>query len=158
VIGLARKFLPPSPAPTEANRLFALAAATASFFRGNYDTAEDFLRTVPQLATSRDGRLLAAKIENDRGYRDLALLRFRELAAEFPNDTEIHAELVASLERHGLADEVRRAALAFQISHPALSGPRIELLRAYHRADEHDRAARETDTFIRDFATDSAAL
>ena len=158
VISLARKYLPASPAATERDRLFALAAATAGFFRGNYDTAEDFLHAVPQLATSRDGRVLSAKIEHDRGYRDLALLRLRELAAEFPNDTEIHADLVANLDRHGLAGEVRRTALAFQIAHPALPGPRLELLRAYRHDHEPDRATRETDAFIRDFATDSAAL
>jgi hypothetical protein len=158
VIVLARKYLSQSSTPGEPERLIALAAATASFFRGNYDTAEDFLHAVPALVASRDGRLLAAKIENDRGYRDLALLRLRELANEFPHDTEIHTELVANLDRLGFADEVRRVALAFQISHPALPGPRLELIRAYRHAGELDRAAREAEAFLRDFAADCPAL
>ena len=158
VIAIARKYPPASSATRASDQLIALAAATASYFRGNYDAADDFLHTVPELSSSRDGRLLAAKIENDRGYRDLALLRLRELAAEFPNDIEVHAELAANLDRHSFADEVRRAALAFQIAHPALPGPRLELIRAYRRAGELDRATREADAFIRDFAADPSAL
>ena len=158
IIALARKYLPSAPAGIESDRLLALAAATASFFRGDYDTAEDFLQAVPQLPSSREGRLLGAKIEHDRGYHDLALLQLRDLAAEFPNDTEIHAEFVGQLDRRGLADEVRRAALAFQISHPALPAPRLELIRAYRRAGERDRAAREAGSFLHDFADDPPAL
>lgn len=158
VIALARKYLVAPVAPTEANRLLALAAATASFFRGNYDAADDFLHSVPLLSQSRDGRLLEAKIENDRGYRDLALLRLGELAAEFPDDTEVHTELATRLDRAGQTDDARRLALAFQIAHPTLPGPRLDLLRAYRATGEHERAAREIDTFIRDFASDPAAL
>src|ERR1019366_10258638 len=113
---------------------------------------------LPLLAESRDGRLLAAKIDAERGYRDLALLRLRELAAAYPDDAEIHAELALHLDRADRHDEVRRTALAFQIAHSALPGPRLELLRAYHRTGDRDRAAREIDTFLRDFATDAGAL
>ncbi len=158
VIAIARKYLPRQPAATERNHLYSLAAATAGYFRGDYDLAEDFLRAQPTLADSRYGRLLIAKIEGERGYRDLALLRLRELAAAFPDDTEIHSELASHLNRAGLLDEVRRAALAFQIAHPALPGPRIELLRAYYHASEHARSAREVDAFIRDFSDDAGAL
>jgi tetratricopeptide (TPR) repeat protein len=158
VIAIARKYLPQPPTQAEPDRLCSLAAAIACFFRGDYDLAEDFLRTPPSLAASRDGRLLAAKIDSERGYHDLALLRLRELAAAHPDDAEIHAELVSRLDHADRHDEVRRTALAFQIAHPALPGPRLELLRAYHRTGDRDRAAREIDAFLRDFATDAGAL
>src|SRR5687767_11997907 len=90
VVNLARARLARLPADCDAARLLALAAATASYFRGNYDQAEDFLRGVPRLAESRDGRLLVAKIEKERGYHELALLQMRQLAAEIPLDVEIH--------------------------------------------------------------------
>jgi predicted Zn-dependent protease len=158
VIAIARKYLPRSPAPTATHRLYSLAAASAGFFRGNYDLAEDFLRAQPGLETTRDGRLLTAKIEWERGYRDLALLHLRELAAAFPDAADIHGELASHLDLADRHDEVRRSALAFQIAHPALPGPRLELLRAYHRTGDHERAAREIEAFVRDFTADSGAL
>lgn len=158
VIALARGSLRSPPALPECSRLFGFAAATASYFRGNYDQADDFLHALPQLPFSRDGRLLEAKIDWDRGYRDLALLQLRQLAIELPGDVEIHRELAGRLGERGLHDEARRLSLAFQIAHPALPGPRIELLNAYHRTGEHDRVAREAGALLRDFAADSSAL
>src|SRR6185369_9431043 len=99
IIGIARKHLTRQPTATEHDRLYSVAAATAAYFRGSYDLAEDFLRAQPQLEASRDGRLLTAKMEWERGYHALALLRLRELAAAFPNDAEIHAELASHLDR-----------------------------------------------------------
>lgn len=158
VVAIARKYLPPVPAATERDQLYSLAAATAAYFRGNFDLAEDFLRAQPGLAEAGDGRLLTAKIEWERGYHDLALLNLRELAAAQPDDAEIHAELVSHLDRADRPDEVRRAALAFQIAHPTLPGPRLELLRAYQRAGDAPHVARETDAFLRDFIGDAGAL
>ncbi len=158
VIAIARKYLPHQPTATERDRLYSLAAATAGYFRGNYDLAEDFLHAQPTLEASRDGHLLAAKMEWERGYHDLALLRLRELTADLPDDAEIHSELATHLSRAGLHDEIRRSALAFQIAHPDLPGPRLELIRAYQQAGDHDRATREIEMFARDFANDAAAL
>ena len=158
VIALARASRPSPPLSTERDHLLALAAATASYFRGDYDQADDFLHSTPHLADSRDGRMLTAKIHWERGYRDLALLQLRELAAEFPDDGEIHAALVSYLGEHGFHAEARRLSLAYQIAHPTLPGPRIELLHAYHQAGERDRVAREADAFLLDFPRNAAAL
>lgn len=159
VVALARASLRASSvAPTECNRLLAYAAATASFFQGSYDQADDFLRLLQPVSHSRDGRLLSAKIDWERGYRDLALVQLRTLATEFPDDAEVHASLAAYLEERGLHDEARRLSLSFQIAHPSLSGPRIELLNAYHRAGDHNHVAREAAALLRDFASDPPAL
>ena len=158
VITLARASLRSSPAPTECDCLLALAAATASYFRGNYDQADDFLHLAPSLAHSRDGLLLVAKIDWDRGYRDLALLQLRTLSAQLPNDSEIQSELTAHLREHGLHDEARRSSLAFQFAHPDLPGPRIGLLNAYQRMGDRGRIAREAAALLRDFPSDPAAL
>jgi hypothetical protein len=158
VVALAGKYLRTAEPSGDVARLFALAAATAGYFRGNYDQAEDCLRQVPRLAESRDGRLLAIKIERDRGYGELALLRLRQLATELPHDAEVARDLVSLLRARGLADEARRTNLAFQIAHPTLAGPRIELLHAYREAGETARVAREVATLLRDFAADNGAL
>lgn len=158
VVALARRHLPAMPPGSDPARLFALGAATASFFRGNYDQAEDFLGAVPKLAESRDGRLLTAKIEWDRGYRELALVQFRQLAAELPGDQEVHRELAGHLRQHGLMDEARRRSLSLQIAFPALAGPRIQLLYAYRQAGDNARVAREAEALLTDFADDEGAL
>lgn len=158
VIALARTRLRPSSEMTECNRLLAFAAASASFFQGSYDQADDFLRMLPAGALSHDRLLLTAKIDWERGYRDLALVQLRTLASEFPHDPETHATLVAYLEERGLHDEARRLSLSFQIAHPTQPSPRIELLNAYHRAGDHNQVAREAAALLRDFASDSTAL
>jgi tetratricopeptide (TPR) repeat protein len=158
VVALARRLLPAAVPGSAHARLWALAAGTASVLRGNYDQAEDFLRAVPRLADSREGRLLSAKLEWDRGYRELALVQFRQLASELPQDAEVHRELLGHLRQQGLMDEARRRSLERQIAFPKEVGPRIELLHTYRQAGEAVRVAREADALLRDFAGDSAAL
>ena len=158
IIALARRYLPEAAPSSDAAWGLALGAATAGFLRGNYDQAEDFLRLVPRLADSREGRLLAARTEWERGYRELALVQLRRLAAEWPQDGEVHRELVRHLRQHALVDEARRASLGFQIAFPSLAGPRIELLYAYRLDGEAVRVAREAEALLRDFATDQRAL
>ena len=158
VIALAEQRLPRLPVTSEAARVVALAAASAAYFRGNYDQAEDSLRRVPALAGSPDGRLLAAKIENDRGYAELALLQLRQLASELPDDPEIHRALVHHLRQQTLNDEARRACLAFQIGHPNRPGPRLELLYAYQDLGDATQVNREADAFLRDFGRDAGAV
>ena len=158
VVALARRLLPAAVSGSDHARLLAFAASTASVLRGNYDQAEDFLRAVPRLADSREGRLLSAKLEWDRGYRELALVQFRQVASEWPQDAEVHRELVGHLRQQGLMDEARRRSLERQIAFPKEVGPRIELLHTYRQAGEAGRVAREADALLRDFAGDSAAL
>ncbi len=157
LVRLARELLGHHPAPEPA-RLIALAAATASSLRGNYDRAEDFLRVVPGVADSRAGRLLAARIDAERGYRELALLELRALAAEFPTDVATHAELVTRLRQTGRRDEARRASVSFQLAHPTLARPHIELLEAYREDGDLARVAREVETLLREFSADAPAL
>jgi hypothetical protein len=158
IASLADRFLSIVPPGSDAARVFALAAATGSHLRGHYDQAEDQLRLAPRLAESREGRLLGAKIEWDRGYRELSLVQLRQLMQERPDDLEIHEYLVSRLRAAGYLDEARRESLAFQIAHPALPGPRIELLEAYSEAGDAPRMAEEVEALLRDFPEDRNAL
>jgi tetratricopeptide (TPR) repeat protein len=157
VVALAREFLAEGTSGERAN-LAALSGASASFLRGHYDRAEDFLRGVPGLIESRDGRLLAAKIDWDRGYRDLALLQLRGLVAQFPQHVEPHTELIRRLRQTDRRDEARRATVSFQFAHPTLPQPRIELLQAYRDEGDPARLGREIDDLLRNFSTDAPTL
>lgn len=157
VLATCRELLPLVPDPTARDRLLALAAATACYNIGNYDQAEDYIR-IADLRHHREGRLLSLKIDWERGYRELALLDLRSFAAEHSDDTEVYAQLNSRLRESGLTEEARRHSIGFQIAHPALARPRIDLLRAYLEIGGHAWAAQETDALIRDFPTDVSAL
>ncbi|MBC7366069.1 MAG: tetratricopeptide repeat protein [Undibacterium sp.] len=157
VLAICRELLPLAPAPTVRDRLLALAAATACYNSGNYDQAEDYIR-IADLQHQREGRLLSLKIDWDRGYHALALLDLRAFANEHPDDPEVYAELNARLRASDQSEEARRLSVGFQIAHPMLARPRIDLLRAYLEIGERSRAAQEIDALIRDFPNDSNAL
>lgn len=157
VLLLHRRYATRTPHP-EAARLLTLGAAMAHHYRGNYDGAEDLLRQTAQLAASRDGRLLAARIEWDRGHRDLAALLLRKLADDYPHDGETHRDLVNRLRLLGRIDEARRRSIEFQIAHPGLAWPRIDLMNAYVEGREPQRLQREIEAFLVDFAADETAV
>lgn len=152
VIALAEALLPPQPGPLPQHRLLAFAGATASFLRGRYDLAEDFLRRLPQLERSREGRLLSAKLDWQRGYRELALLGLRGLADAQPNDAEIHSELVARLRQAGYLDEARRRSISLLIAQPERAAPRLALLQLAATAPDALLLAREVDALLQDFS------
>ena len=158
VVAIARRLLASPRGTAERNRLLAFAAATASFHRANYDQAEEFLRAAPLLDTSTDGRLLAAKIDWERGYRDIALIRLRSLGDTWPNEARIHQELMTHLQQAGATDEARRRNLVFQLAHPTLPTARMASLRFYHAAGETDRVTAEIETLLRDFPDASVLL
>lgn len=155
---IARRLLEEKSLPVEARRAALLAGATACYFRGNFDQAEEFLRSNPAVAASLPARQLSAKINWERGHRDLALWQLRSLATAFPNAWEVHAELVSRLRQSNLSGEARRASLAFQIARPELPGPRIELLHTYREDGDIGRLGKEIDSLIQEFPGDPAIL
>lgn len=154
----ARELLAHEPAPrSERAQLIALAAASAAYFRGNYDLAEDYLNS-HHLAQSLDGRLLQSQIEWERGYRELALLHLTALSREFPRSESASAQLGAWLRELGRHDEFRRLALTRQIAEPRLPSPRIDLLYALRHDGETARIDREVAAILREFPRDQATL
>jgi len=157
VLARARELLGNGSLPPESAAVAALAAATASFFRGNYDQAEDFL-TAHRLDRTYNGRLLAAQIEWERGYRDLALLRLRDLVEEFPASEPARIQLGTWLRAQGFADEFRRFSLLREIASPQSLAPRIDLLRALRQDGDRARLDREIDSLLAEFSTDEKSL
>ena len=117
---------------TPRNQLVALAAASSCYFRGNYDQAESILRLY-QLESSRDGRLLIARINWDRGAKDQAIERLRELATELPNDEEIYTQIVTYLREAGRDNEARRESFVRALANPRNARARIDQLYAFHK-------------------------
>lgn len=157
VIAFYEDLLGKDDAITPRNQLVALAAASASYFRGNYDKAESILRRY-QLQGTRDGRLLTARINWDRGAKDQAIDRLRELAAEFPKDEEIYTQTVAYLRDANRDNEARRESFMRALADPKNARARIDQLYAYHKDGDSDAVRKNVEEIFSDFSSDANAL
>ena len=154
---LATELLPAAPTLDSRNQLIALAAATAHFHRGNYDEAESLLRNYA-LAETKDGRLLAVRIEWDRGHHELALLRLESYLRLFPTEEDFYNQLALFNRELGRFAAVEKYAILRQIANPRSTTARIDLLLAYKLNHDSAQYQREVDAIFRDFPDDSSVL
>ena len=157
VLAISKLLLPAIPEVTPRNQLVALAAATAQFFRGSYDDAEDLLAAYSLLRT-KDGRLLQARIDWDRGARDQALIRLENYAAESPGEDEYSVQLTAFHREAGNWADVQRLAILRQLTNPNNPAPQIDLLYAYAETGSREKMREEVEAVFRDFATNSQVI
>lgn len=157
VMQFYQQLLGTDPAVTPRNQLVALAAATSCYYRGNYDQAESILGRY-QVESSRDGRVLLARINWDRGAQDLALTQLRELASKRPEDAEIYTLTITYLREVGRDEEARRESFLRTLANPRNARARIDLLYAYQK-DENPVALRTSvEEVYRDLVNDPEAL
>lgn len=156
-IAVAKDLLGRDRSLTQRNQLVALSYATAAFFRGNYDQAEDLLRQY-QLDHTRDGQLLTVRIEWERGYHDEALSRLKAVQKELPKDDDVYSQIISYLRESGRETEARRESMFRQLSYPENPRPRIDLLYADEK-DHADAAVRTgVEAVLRDFPKDQQTL
>lgn len=146
-----------TPALDERFRLVATARATALFFRGNYDTAEDTIRQY-RLFDTVDGQLLGLRIEWERGNTESALLRLEELTVQYPDNEQVYAQYAIYLRESGRIDELRRLSLLRQLSYPDRARPRIDLLYIYDQAGNQPHLNTGISEIFRDFSGDSQVM
>ena len=91
---IAQKYLPTEYkiGDNENYQTLAFAAASASFLRGNFDRAEDYINLF-SLNSTIDGIILSARISWDRGNRLRAINKLERTLATFPNSDAIFAQL-----------------------------------------------------------------
>jgi Tfp pilus assembly protein PilF len=157
VISLAKDLLKEDRALTERNQLIALASASASFFRGNYDRTEDILH-VYGLENTRDGRLLSARMEWERGRKDAAIDHLRQLTSELPKDEEIYIQTVSYLREAGREAEVRRESFLRSLGNPNDARSRIDLIYSLHKEGNETAVKANVEEILHDFANNPAAL
>jgi tetratricopeptide (TPR) repeat protein len=138
------------PAPVERVRLVATARATAEFFRGNYDAAEDTVKKY-RLQETPDGQILALRIEWDRGERDTALARLQSLTEQIPENEQVYAQYAAYLRETGRDDELRRLCVLRQLSYPDRPRARIDLLYLYDKGKDETNVQVGVEELFRDF-------
>lgn len=141
----------------ERGRLVAMAYATAQFFRGNYDAAEDTMRQYRLLDTP-DGQLLALRIEWDRGEREIALRRLQGLTEQYPDNEQVYAQYAAYLREAGRDDDLRRLCVLRQLSFPDRPRPRIDLLYVYDKTGDDASVQGGVEELFRDFPKNGDVL
>ncbi len=157
IVALTGEVLADPGASAMRKRIAALYAATAHVYRGSYDRAEDLI-AAHQLGETREGRILVARIEWERGYPELALIKLEQLRAGLPADDEVAGVLAGYYGEMGRVDEARRLNLLRQVTSPAAPGPRIAMLKLLARTGDEVAAKREVEEVMRDFQNDGPAL
>lgn len=154
---IAAEQLPAAPVVNDRTQLISLAAATANFYRGAYDVAEGLIKDY-QLLNTKDGRLLLARIEWERGHRDLALKRLEKYSSESPEDEEFYSQLVSFNRELGRTAAVAKYALLRELAKPRSSAARLDLLFAYRLAGNTAKYRESVDAILRDFPEDRTTL
>ncbi len=137
--------------------LVATFAATAAYHLGNYDRAEDLIAQ-HHLHDTPEGATLLARIEWDRGYPELALLRLHELLGRQPGLDGARTQLASYYRDLGRTEEMAAAIVARLVSDPLAPAPRIAHLYLHHQRDDQPRLARDTEVFLDQFQHDTTAL
>lgn len=138
-----------------AKSIFQLGAATACFFRGHFDAAEDWLRSA-ELSQDPTARVLRAQIEWERGYRELAIAMLGHLVADQPALPDAYDLLAKYLLAERRFQEVRRLSLEQQIAAPTQVRPRVDFVFACEALGETGPAEVEAVIALNDFAGDAA--
>lgn len=154
---IATELLPATPLVNDRNQLVALAAATAHFYRGNYEAAEALIKDYELLRT-KDGKLFQVRIEWERGHRDTALEQLKGYAKEFPEDQEFYTQLAAYHRELRQFAAVEKFALLRELANPRSAAARIDLLQAYRLNNNTSQYQRGIDSLLRDFPEDRTAL
>ena len=157
VVALADDVLADSGASGARKRIAALHAAVAYAYRGSYDKAEALI-VAHRLDETREGRMLGARIEWERGYPELALLALEQLRVRLPADDEVAGMLAGYYIEVGRLDDARRLHLLRQVANPGSPQPRIALLRVLMEAGDVSGARREVDGVMADFPNDGVVL
>lgn len=145
------------PTPDERITLIAKARATAQFFRGNYDAAEDTLIKYG-VAGTPDGRMLQTRIDWERGDQDGALDRLEKLCEEQPNNEQLYSQLTSYLREAGKDDKLRRQTVLRLLAHVNNASARIDLLFIHSKNGETTEVEQTVSSLFRDFGSDSDVL
>lgn len=137
--------------------LVAFHGATGAFHRGHYDRAESLLRDA-RLESHPEGILLLARIDAERGHRELALLRLDSLGPEdLPGDAAY--VLAGQIRRElGQSRELGLNAVLRLANNPLSPAPRIAFLHLHLLRQDRTALARDIEAYFTNFGRDQTAL
>ncbi|MDP1579559.1 MAG: tetratricopeptide repeat protein [Candidatus Didemnitutus sp.] len=144
--------------PTLAGRpLVALFAATVAYHRGNYDHAETLL-FANGLDHSTEGALLQARMDLERDFPELALLRLEDLIRRDAATDDAYILIGQIRRRLGQIRAVALNATLRLTSNPLSHAPRIDFLYLYHEQKQSSELAQEVESYFNHFSNNPNAL
>jgi hypothetical protein len=159
VIDTAEQMLAKGHGVDRLRQRIAWAEATAHFNRGRYDQAENLIDTY-DLRNFKEGRLLSAGIEWDRGERETAIAHLREISAlpQYAQDDDVYSQLVRYLRATGREAEAKNESYLRSVANPRDPLPRIDLLRSAKLAGDESGVRTGFDSIMHDFSTSNQVL
>lgn len=157
LMAVARDLLRSDAVSTADKRLVAYFAATAAFFRGNYDQAEDLMAN-HRLTETTDGVLLQARLDWERGYPEIAILRLQSHLQHAPADESVYVQLGRFFRERGDLASLEKNAVQRLALNPLSHAPRLEFLYLYDQRKQPERLAQEIESYLRNFSREPAAL
>ena len=154
---LARELLRSDTLSADAKRIVAFFAASAAYFRGYYDQAEDLISHY-RLIENTDGVLLQSRLDWERGYREFALLRLQSHLEHAPDDESVYVQLGQFFREQGNHRDLEKIAVQRLALNPLSHLPRLEFLYLYDQQQLIARLNQEIASYLRNFSRDPAAL
>ena len=156
---IAQEYLPSEYkiGDNENYQTLAFAAASASFLRGNFDRAEDYINLF-SLNSTIDGIILSARISWDRGNRLRAINKLERTLATFPNSDAIFAQLGTFYRQTKNFDAARRYTQLRNVRKPSDPTPIIDLMYLYHDFEDQESVKKLGSRILKDFSNDKEAI
>jgi tetratricopeptide (TPR) repeat protein len=137
--------------------MIARFAATAAYFRGNHDEAENLIER-HGLSGTPEGTMLQARIAWERGLPELALLELKGNLLRHPGHDAARALLAEYFLSLGRTTEWESTLVERIAGDPLAPAPRVAGLQLHLHRGDLARLERETTTFLQHFGSDPAAL
>jgi hypothetical protein len=154
---IAEEHLPTVVEFTKRNKILAYSSAKSHTLRGNFDRADELIRSY-ELMDDLDGLLLSAEISWARGNKLSAISKLEVSIEKFSNAETLLMALCKYNREMEKYDEARRYAILRNASAPLSVGPKIELLYIYKQSGDLDREEKETLRILKQFRGDRKAL
>ena len=135
----------------------AFAAATSSFYRGNFDKTEDYINGF-LLNESIDGIILSAKVSWDRGNKLSAIKKLESSLYKYPNSDELYKQLSFFYREIDNFDSARRYAQLRNIKSPSNPDPVIELIYLYDKYGIEEKVVEYSKQIIKNFSDSESAI
>ncbi|MCH2035621.1 MAG: hypothetical protein MK120_01565 [Puniceicoccaceae bacterium] len=154
---IAEKHLPKVVELNVRNKILAFSTAKSHTLRGNFDRAEEFIRSY-ELLNDLDGLLLSAHISWARGNKISAINKLEVSIEKFSSSESLLMALSKYNREMGKYDDARRYAIYRNTSDPLSVAPKIELLYIYNQSGDIEREEKETLRMLKQFRGDEKAL
>lgn len=157
VLELADEFLPKLGKTDPIAKVIAIGAASAAFYRGMYDSADEYIADYG-LRDSPEGMILSSKILGARGQNLDAIVLLESNVNRFTNRELVFMELIRAHRQAGNIDKARQYAILRNLNNPLNPGPRIEMLHAYVYSEQAERLNEEIDNYFQQFGDEERSL